>query len=65
MHVEEAVDLVDDPVQVTGHLDRIIDEVDGFFDVHAALGTWPGGLHVELTGDDVTECIGDSGYHRG
>jgi 3-deoxy-7-phosphoheptulonate synthase len=42
----------------TRHLDRIIDEVDGFFDVHAALGTYPGGLHVELTGDDVTECIG-------
>jgi 3-deoxy-7-phosphoheptulonate synthase len=42
----------------TRHLDRIIDEVDGFFDVHAELGTHPGGLHVELTGDDVTECIG-------
>jgi 3-deoxy-7-phosphoheptulonate synthase len=42
----------------TRHLDRIIDEVDGFFDVHAGLGTHPGGLHVELTGDDVTECIG-------
>ncbi|HZZ97073.1 MAG TPA: 3-deoxy-7-phosphoheptulonate synthase class II [Jatrophihabitantaceae bacterium] len=42
----------------TRHLDRIIDEVDGFFDVHASLGTHPGGLHVELTGDDVTECIG-------
>jgi 3-deoxy-7-phosphoheptulonate synthase len=42
----------------TRHLDRIIDEVDGFFDVHQALGTHPGGLHVELTGDDVTECIG-------
>ena len=42
----------------TRHLDRIIDEVDGFFDVHEALGTHPGGLHVELTGDDVTECIG-------
>jgi 3-deoxy-7-phosphoheptulonate synthase len=42
----------------TRHLDRIIDEVDGFFDVHSALGTHPGGLHVELTGDDVTECIG-------
>jgi 3-deoxy-7-phosphoheptulonate synthase len=42
----------------TRHLDRIIDEVDGFFDVHGALGTHPGGLHVELTGDDVTECIG-------
>ncbi|SDJ14001.1 3-deoxy-D-arabinoheptulosonate-7-phosphate synthase [Frankineae bacterium MT45] len=42
----------------TRHLDRIIDEVDGFFDVHSELGTHPGGLHVELTGDDVTECIG-------
>ncbi len=42
----------------TRHLDRIIDEVDGFFDVHHGLGTHPGGLHVELTGDDVTECIG-------
>jgi 3-deoxy-7-phosphoheptulonate synthase len=42
----------------TRHLDRIIDEVDGFFDVHEQLGTHPGGLHVELTGDDVTECIG-------
>jgi 3-deoxy-7-phosphoheptulonate synthase len=26
--------------------------------VHRALGTWPGGLHIELTGDDVTECVG-------
>jgi 3-deoxy-7-phosphoheptulonate synthase len=42
----------------TRHLDRIIDEVDGFFGVHADLGTHPGGLHVELTGDDVTECLG-------
>jgi 3-deoxy-7-phosphoheptulonate synthase len=42
----------------TRHLDRIMDEMDGFFDVHAGLGTHPGGLHVELTGDDVTECIG-------
>ena len=36
----------------------MIDEVQGFFDVHRALGTWPGGVHVELTGDDVTECVG-------
>ncbi|HTW15264.1 MAG TPA: 3-deoxy-7-phosphoheptulonate synthase class II [Nocardioides sp.] len=36
----------------------VIDEVQGFFDVHRSLGTWPGGLHVELTGDDVTECVG-------
>ncbi len=42
----------------TRHLDRILDEVDGFFDVHTELGTHPGGLHVELTGDDVTECMG-------
>ena len=36
----------------------VVDEVNGFFDVHEQLGTWPGGLHVELTGDDVTECVG-------
>jgi 3-deoxy-7-phosphoheptulonate synthase len=36
----------------------VLDEVQGFFDVHRSLGTWPGGLHVELTGDDVTECVG-------
>jgi len=36
----------------------VTDEVSGFFDVHASLGTWPGGIHVELTGDDVTECVG-------
>lgn len=39
----------------------VSDEVDGFFDVHASLGTWPGGIHVELTGDDVTECVGGAG----
>ena len=33
-----------------------------FFDVHAAEGTWAGGVHVEMTGQDVTECIG--GAHR-
>ncbi|WRZ76712.1 3-deoxy-7-phosphoheptulonate synthase [Streptomyces sp. NBC_01237] len=42
----------------TRHFDRIVDEVRGFFEVHRALGTHPGGLHVELTGDDVTECLG-------
>ncbi len=36
----------------------VIEEVQGFFDVHRSLGTWPGGIHVELTGDDVTECVG-------
>ncbi|MCL2315732.1 MAG: 3-deoxy-7-phosphoheptulonate synthase class II [Actinomycetia bacterium] len=38
----------------------VMGELDGFFDVHEALGTWPGGVHVELTGDDVTECVGGS-----
>jgi len=33
-------------------------ELDGFFDVHEQLGTWPGGIHIELTGEDVTECLG-------
>lgn len=36
----------------------VVEELDGFFDVHEALGTWPGGIHVELTGEDVTECTG-------
>jgi 3-deoxy-7-phosphoheptulonate synthase len=42
----------------TRNFDDVLDEVQGFFDVHRALGTWPGGLHVELTGDNVTECVG-------
>ncbi len=42
----------------TRKFDDVIEEVQGFFDVHRALGTWPGGVHVELTGDDVTECVG-------
>ena len=40
---------------------QVADELNGFFDVHEALGTWPGGVHVELTGDDVTECVGGVG----
>jgi 3-deoxy-7-phosphoheptulonate synthase len=36
----------------------VIAEVQGFFDVHRSLDTWPGGVHIELTGDDVTECVG-------
>ena len=42
----------------TRRFDDVIEEVQGFFDVHRSLGTWPGGVHVELTGDDVTECLG-------
>jgi 3-deoxy-7-phosphoheptulonate synthase len=37
-----------------------MDEVRGFFEVHQSLGTIPGGIHVELTGDDVAECLGGS-----
>jgi len=44
----------------TRNFDDIVDEVRGFFEVHRSLGTVPGGLHVELTGNDVTECIGGS-----
>ena len=46
----------------TRHFDDVMDEVRGFFEVHAALGTHPGGVHVELTGDEVTECLG--GAHQ-
>ncbi|MBT2417125.1 3-deoxy-7-phosphoheptulonate synthase class II [Streptomyces sp. ISL-22] len=42
----------------TRRFDDILDEVCGFFEVHRALGTHPGGIHVELTGSDVTECVG-------
>ena len=42
----------------TRHFDRIVDEVQGFFEVHHTLGTHPGGIHVEITGEDVTECLG-------
>jgi 3-deoxy-7-phosphoheptulonate synthase len=44
--------------QKTRHFDDVLSETSQFFLVHQALGTWPGGLHVELTGDDVTECLG-------
>ncbi|MBC7433844.1 MAG: 3-deoxy-7-phosphoheptulonate synthase class II [Rubritepida sp.] len=46
----------------TRSFDAILDEVRGFFDVHAAQGTIAGGVHVEMTGADVTECVG--GAHR-
>ena len=42
----------------TRRFDDVLDEVRGFFEVHKALGTHPGGIHIELTGDDVTECVG-------
>ncbi|WP_295699013.1 class II 3-deoxy-7-phosphoheptulonate synthase [Lapillicoccus sp.] len=42
----------------TRNFDDVVEEVRGFFDVHQDLGTVPGGIHVELTGNDVTECLG-------
>ena len=42
----------------TRDFEQILDEIRGFFAVHRALGTHPGGVHVELTGEDVTECLG-------
>lgn len=45
----------------TRRFEDILDEVTGFFEVHRALGTVPAGLHMELTGDDVTEVLGGSG----
>ena len=42
----------------TRRFDDVLSETSQFFMVHQRLGTWPGGLHVELTGDDVTECLG-------
>ena len=46
----------------SGHKTRsfadVMDEVAGFFEVMHAKDAHPGGLHVELTGDDVTECVG-------
>jgi 3-deoxy-7-phosphoheptulonate synthase len=42
----------------TRHLDAVLTEIGGFFAAHRAEGTWPGGVHVELTGADVTECLG-------
>jgi 3-deoxy-7-phosphoheptulonate synthase len=42
----------------TRRFDRILAEVRGFFDVHRAEGTHAGGIHIEMTGADVTECVG-------
>jgi 3-deoxy-7-phosphoheptulonate synthase len=44
--------------QKTRHFDAILDEIRGFFEAHHQVGTWAGGVHVELTSDDVTECLG-------
>jgi len=44
----------------TRRFDDVVTEVTGFFEAHRSVGTHPGGIHVELTGDDVTECLGGS-----
>ena len=42
----------------TRPFERVIQEVESFFDIHHSLGTYPGGVHLEMTGQNVTECIG-------
>ena len=42
----------------TRHFEDVLAEVSGFFAAHRFAGTHPGGVHLELTGDDVTECLG-------
>ena len=42
----------------TRHFDQILKEVLAFFEVHKAEGTHAGGVHFEMTGKDVTECVG-------
>ena len=44
----------------TRAFEDVVAEVSGFFAAHREVGTWPGGIHVELTGNDVTECVGGS-----
>ncbi|WP_419855997.1 class II 3-deoxy-7-phosphoheptulonate synthase [Candidatus Poriferisodalis sp.] len=44
----------------TRHFDAILAEIRQYFAAHATAGTWPGGIHLEITGDAVTECIGGS-----
>ena len=44
----------------TRHFEAIMAELEGFFAAHRSVGTWPGGIHIEFTGEDVTECVGGS-----
>jgi 3-deoxy-7-phosphoheptulonate synthase len=44
----------------TRRFDDVLAEIEGFFEVHRQEGTWPGGVHLEFTGEDVTECTGGS-----
>ncbi|MCL4422146.1 MAG: 3-deoxy-7-phosphoheptulonate synthase class II [Actinobacteria bacterium] len=45
----------------TRRFDDVLAEIRGFFQVHKKLGSWPGGIHIELTGENVTECLGGLG----
>jgi 3-deoxy-7-phosphoheptulonate synthase len=42
----------------TRPFERVFNEVESFFDIHHNMGTYPGGVHLEMTGQNVTECIG-------
>ena len=42
----------------TRSFDKIVEEIEVFFSIHKELGTFPGGIHLEITGQNVTECIG-------
>jgi 3-deoxy-7-phosphoheptulonate synthase len=44
----------------TRHFDAIMGELEGFFGACRDAGVWPGGVHLEYTGEDVTECLGGS-----
>ena len=51
-------------VTTSGHktrrFDDVMGEIEGFFEAHREAGSWPGGVHLEITGEDVTECLGGS-----
>ena len=42
----------------TRSFDNILNEVKAFFEIHRSVGTYAGGVHLEMTGEDVTECVG-------
>jgi 3-deoxy-7-phosphoheptulonate synthase len=44
----------------TRRFDDVLREIEGFFAAHREVGTWPGGVHLEITAEDVTECLGGS-----
>ncbi len=51
---------VSDTGYKTRRFEDVLEEIRLFFEVHKSIGTWAGGVHIELTGDDVTECLGGS-----